>query len=150
MSRRVLRSAFGALKARVDWPVAARFPVRRPDDGISIYVIERAANADNVDRLAPQADKSYRWDLATRPGEKFDLLHQLILAHPPEENEWIVIADDDVVLSRGDLRRFVAISARLGFDLAQPAHDRRGFVNYGLTVSRIGVRARQTTFVEIG
>lgn len=145
-----MRAPFDALKAGLDWPIAARFPLRPSDHRIALYVIERLRNSDNVARLAAQVDEAHRWHLDERPGQKFELLNQLIRENSPRADEWVVFADDDVLISRGDLRRFVALSAALGFDVSQPGHDRRGFVNYGLTVSRIGTRARETTFVEIG
>jgi len=83
-------------------------------------------------------------------GRKFDLVDAMAREQPPDPDEWLVVADDDIRLVRGDLARFVAIADAAGFDLAQPALDRRGKVTSGITVSRPLTRARLTSFVEFG
>jgi hypothetical protein len=138
------------LKARIDVPLALRAPVPKTAARLRMYVIERERNRINVDLFASQADYVHRWPLDEKPGLKFELLAEMMVEHAPQPGEWVVIADDDVRIIRGDLRRLVSISNALGFDLAQPGVDRRSFHTWGITVSRPLTRARLTSFVEIG
>ena len=139
------------LKALVDWPLSLRPPVPRRTPPFRAYCVERRANADVVNALAAQARDLHRWSLDVGAGMKFDLLARLVAQHPPRSSEeWLVFLDDDVTIVRGTLATFIGIAAALAFDVAQPGHDRRGYVNYGLTVSRPFTRARLTSFVEIG
>jgi len=137
------------VERHIDWPMGLRpaLPAVPPFRG---YVVARPRNSANIGVLRDASPALHVHDLSSRPGKKFPLLADLIAANPPRPDEWVVIADDDVVFTRGDLSRFIAIAAALAFDVAQPSHDRRGFVNYGLTVSKPFRRARETTFVEIG
>lgn len=138
------------LKARLDWPVALR-PGRLSAPPFRVYVIAREQNAAHVSALARQTGGRIEvWPLDERPGRKFDLLDRMLRERPPEPEEWLVVADDDIRLVRGDVGRFVAIAAAAGFDLAQPGQDRRGFATYGVTVSKPLTRARLTSFVTAG
>ena len=124
------------LKALVDWPLSLRPPVPRRTPPFRAYCVERRANADVVNALAAQARDLHRWSLDVGAGMKFDLLARLVAQHPPRSSEeWLVFLDDDVTIVRGTLATFIGIAAALAFDVAQPGHDRRGYVNYGLTVS---------------
>jgi glycosyltransferase involved in cell wall biosynthesis len=151
------------IKARVDLPLRVR-PAVGAAPPFRVYVIYRQKNAGNVARLAAQTPPGHlhAWaldevapecaaaTLGAGPGLKFDLLRELLRLAPPAPDEYCVVADDDVHLVRGSLSRFLALADAANFDIAQPGHDRRGFPNYGLTVSRPLSRARLTTFVEIG
>jgi hypothetical protein len=138
------------VKARVDWPVALR-PGKLAGAPFRVYVIARERNAAHVKALAEQADGRIEiWPLEQRPGRKFDLLDQLVRERPPAPDEWLVVADDDIRIIRGDLARLIAIAKAAGFDLAQPGHDRRGNLSHGMTISRPLARARLTSFTEIG
>lgn len=152
-----------ALKARVDWPIRLRPAIDRTEQ-CSVFVVYRRRNARHVVALREQAGvvNLCAWALdSVEPslrdvtigegaGNKFELLDRMLQACPRPANEWLVMADDDVTFVRGDISLFVNMASRCGAELAQPGHDRRGFVNYGITVSRPLTRARQTTFVEIG
>ena len=68
---------------------------------------------------------------------------------------WLVVADDDLVFTRGSLVSLLDVCRRAGFDLAQPARsdDNRMHefnVAHEITRARNLSRARLTTFVEIG
>ena len=62
--------------------------------------------------------------------------------------DWVLVVDDDVVLPRGFLDRFLH-HAR-GLQLAQPAHRRHSHAAWPHTRRRAGAPVRPTTFVEIG
>jgi hypothetical protein len=73
-----------------------------------------------------------------------------ILADAPFTADWLVIIDDDVVLPRGFLDRFVALAEAFELQLAQPAHAFASHAAWDITRRRPGVLARRTRFVEIG
>ena len=137
------------IKAVVDHPLALRKAPSRPPPARG-YVIGRGRNDEVVRKLVETDFPWHRWNLDESPGKKFNLLNRLLAMSPPQDGEWLVFADDDVVITRGGLARFLALANEAEFDIAQPGHDRRGYPNYGLTVSRPLSRARLTTFVEIG
>jgi hypothetical protein len=69
---------------------------------------------------------------------------------PPEDADWLLLVDDDVVLPRGFLDRFLVCAERYGFRLAQPAHAFASHAAWTITRRRPGLVARRTNFVEIG
>lgn len=138
------------LKARLDWPVALR-PGRFAAPPFRVYVVASDQNRANVSALAEQAGGRIEvWPLDRHPGPKFDLLARLLRARPPGPDEWLVVADDDIRVVRGDLARLVGIARAAGLEMAQAGHDRRGYVSHGITVSRPLTRLRLTNFVECG
>jgi GT2 family glycosyltransferase len=64
--------------------------------------------------------------------------------------DWLLVIDDDVVLPRGFLDRFLAAAEGAGLRLAQPAHRRRSHAAWPVTRRRPGQDVRRTRFVEIG
>ena len=81
---------------------------------------------------------------------KFQNLNALLRAHPPDEIDWLLVVDDDVVLPRGFLDRFLHVAEDAGLRLAQPAHRLHSHAAWAITRRRPGALARETTFVEIG
>lgn len=86
------------------------------------------------------------------PGTRWELLNRLVTSAGDEvgADDWIVVADDDVYFSRGDILRLVTTAARAGFDLAQPAHAFLSTHTYTFNNGRRFSRARLVGFVEIG
>jgi hypothetical protein len=83
------------------------------------------------------------------PGKgKWENLNAALKDVPPAD--WLLLVDDDVILSRGFLDRFVALAERFGFELAQPAHAFASHAAWEITRRRPGVLAHRTRFVEIG
>jgi hypothetical protein len=135
----------------------ARYPV-------TMLVVARSRNAHQVKALARQfAVTDLRvWGLdgpiealrphtvGTGPGQKFELLNRLYEASPIPGDHWIVVADDDVVLSRGTGQKLIQIGARARFDLFQPGHSLSSLYIHTFLVGRPAVRADLVTFVEIG
>lgn len=81
-------------------------------------------------------------------GTKFDLLNE-ILRRLDGSFEWLVVSDDDLVFTRGDVAALQRRCSRAGLDLAQPGRADPG-VSHPITAARRLSRARRTSFVEIG
>ena len=60
---------------------------------------------------------------APRPGAtKWESLNALLAHTPADGYDWLLVYDDDVILSRGFLDGFLLLSDRFGLELAAPAH----------------------------
>ena len=81
---------------------------------------------------------------------KWANLRATLERHPPGDADWLLIADDDVVLPTGFLDAFVLVAERAGLQLAQPAHAFASHAAWPVTRRRPGALARRTRFVEIG
>ncbi len=90
--------------------------------------------------LAPPADGAGKWAN----------VNAALVAAPLADADWLVIIDDDVVLPRSFLDRFLLLAERFGFELAQPAHAFASHAAWDVTRRRPGVLAHRTRFVEIG
>lgn len=86
------------------------------------------------------------------PGErgKFENLNALLAEHTLDGRDWVLVVDDDVVLPKGFLDRFVALAERAGLRLAQPAHRLASHAAWPVTRRRPASLVRETSFVEIG
>jgi GT2 family glycosyltransferase len=91
-------------------------------------------------QLAPPADGAGKWAN----------INAALAAAPPDDADWLLIVDDDVLLPRGFLDRFLLLAERFGFELAQPAHAFASHAAWDVTRRRPGVLAHRTRFVEIG
>lgn len=81
---------------------------------------------------------------------RFENLNLLLREHPVGDADWLLIADDDVLLPRGFVDRFVFLSERFSFALAQPAQSLDSHAAWATTRRRARLTARETGFVEIG
>jgi hypothetical protein len=99
------------------------------------------------DVLSPLRDVTVASDLT---GGKFENVNKVLEGRDPAARDWLLIVDDDVVLPRHFLDRFIAICEALDFALAQPAQTWRSHAAWRVTRRRGGSVARQTRFVEIG
>jgi len=81
---------------------------------------------------------------------KFENLNRMLAAHPADGHDWLLLIDDDVLLPRGFLDRFLFLAERFSLDLAQPAHRLSSHAAWPLTRRRPFSVARETPFVEIG
>jgi len=88
----------------------------------------------------------------TDAGEKgkWENINGLLDATPPQEYDWLLLVDDDVVLPRGFLDGFLFLAERFDLRLAQPAHRRRSHGAWEVTRREWGSVVRETRFVEIG
>lgn len=85
-------------------------------------------------------------------GGKFENLNLLLAGarRPPDEVEWLLTLDDDVLLPPRFLDRMIGVCERLGFTLAQPAQTLTSHAAWPVTRRRPLSIARRTPFVEIG
>jgi hypothetical protein len=84
------------------------------------------------------------------PGAKFDLINQLLLARACPPAHPVVIADDDVLIRRGNLARLISVMEKADLHLAQPAHESYSFHTHAMTRRRHLTIAQLSTTVEIG
>jgi hypothetical protein len=94
------------------------------------------------------------------PGDlgKFENLNRMLAAEvgarvgEPSigDHDWLLLIDDDVLLPRGFLDRFLFLAERFSLDLAQPAHRLNSHAAWLLTRRRPFSVVRETPFVEIG
>jgi hypothetical protein len=83
-------------------------------------------------------------------GGKFQNLNVLLGAAADGPLDWLLVVDDDVVLPRRFLDRFIAVCERFDFALAQPAMTLMSHAAWDVTRRRGGSYARETRFVEVG
>jgi GT2 family glycosyltransferase len=87
---------------------------------------------------------------------KFENLNRLLAAEGVGPTgaaaafDWLLVADDDVVLPPGFLDRFLALAERFDLRLAQPAHRLASHAAWPVTRRRPASLVRETAFVEIG
>ncbi len=67
-----------------------------------------------------------------------------------DDPDWLLLIDDDILLPRGFLDRFLFLAERFALDLAQPAHRLRSHAAWSVTRRRPFSVVRETPFVEIG
>jgi hypothetical protein len=130
---------------------------------LSIY---RRDNRDAVGRLVEEA-RSAGWRTAlwaldepvpelreatagSGPGPRTELLNRLASWVDPRADEYVVIADDDIAVTRGGLDELLRMASRARLGLAQPAHDWKSFSSHDITVGHPWSAVRHTGFVEIG
>jgi GT2 family glycosyltransferase len=149
---RDLRARASGLRGRLALARAARrSPVRR----VHVVGVARPEHLRNVARLRRELGRS-RHDVALHfvppaPGAgKWANVNAALVAEPPAGADWLLIVDDDIVLPRGFLDRFIASAEAFGLELAQPAHAFASHAAWDVTRRRPGVLARRTRFVEIG
>ncbi len=84
------------------------------------------------------------------PGGKFENLNAVLADSDLSLRDWLIVVDDDMLLPKRFLDRFIAICEALGFALAQPAQTWRSHAAWHITRRRGGSVARETRYVEIG
>ena len=136
--------------ARAGRGVAVRDAPRRT---VHVVGIVRPENLRTVARLRRELTRSkHAVELHLIAGEagrgKWENLNAAL--QPVPDADWLLLVDDDVVLPRGFLDRFVPLAERFGFELAQPAHAFASHAAWEITRRRPGVLAHRTRFVEIG
>ncbi|HWK28856.1 MAG TPA: glycosyltransferase [Solirubrobacter sp.] len=146
------RGRVAGLRGRLELARAARSaPARR----VHVVGVTRPEHARTVARLRRELARSRHavaLHLATgAPGAgKWANVNAALAAAPVADADWLLIVDDDVVLPRGFLDRFLAAAEAFGLELAQPAHAFASHAAWDVTRRRPGVLARRTRFVEIG
>jgi hypothetical protein len=82
------------------------------------------------------------------PAPKFELLNRVL--KDADAFDWVIIADDDVVIAETWLDSYLTLADRFGFALSQPARTRDSFIDHQIVAQAPGLLARRTCFVEIG
>lgn len=142
------KDARAALRLR---PRMKRSPRRR----VHVVGVARPENLRTVARLRRELARSHH-DVALHLAApaagagKWANINAALAAAPLGDADWLLLVDDDVVLPRGFLDRFLALAEGFGFELAQPAHAFASHAAWDVTRRRPGVLARRTRFVEIG
>lgn len=115
----------------------------RPDHARSAAAVaaelRRSHHAVDLVRVVPAAGAG-----------KWANLNAALAEHPAAGHDWLLLADDDVVLPRGFLDAFLFLAERFDLRLAQPAHAHASHAAWDVTRARAGLVARRTRFVEIG
>jgi hypothetical protein len=84
-------------------------------------------------------------------GGKLENVDRLLSGVPETGRfDWTLVLDDDVLLPRRFLDRFIALCEAFALDLAQPAQTWRGQSAWRVTRRRPASLVRETRFVEIG
>jgi len=145
----------GALKdARANLRLPHRLE-RGPRRRVHVVGVARPENLRTVARMRRELTRSHH-DVAVHlappaPGAgKWANINAALAATPLGDADWLLLIDDDVILPRGFLDRFLALAESYGFELAQPAHAFASHAAWDVTRRRRGVLARRTRFVEIG
>jgi hypothetical protein len=145
----------GARRLAVVQPLRLRRAAQQwPSRRVLTLAIERT----DVPNVLPAAHAELRRSrhqvtfAATAAGArgKFENLNELLIDHPIESHDWLLVIDDDVVLPGGFLDVFIFLAERFQLRLAQPAHAYRSHAAWSVTRRRTGSVARLTNFVEIG
>jgi GT2 family glycosyltransferase len=144
----------GAVKDAAAALVAPRGLAGGEPRRVAVLLFARPEHAALADAAAARL-RSSRHDVALtrivpRAGEgKWQAVNRVLGPAPPAA-DWLVICDDDIVLPRRFLDRFLALAERHGLVLAQPAHAFRSHAAWPVTRRRPAAAARRTRFVEIG
>ena len=96
---------------------------------------------------APLAADTVATSLA---GGKYENVDAVLRAAGGGDADWTLVVDDDVLLPRGFLDRFLGVCEHLDLALAQPAQSSASFAAWPHVRRRRGTLARETRFVEIG
>ena len=99
-----------------------------------------------LDEVAPELASQ---TVGEGAGEKLPLLNETISRLGPFDGP-LLLSDDDIAVTRGDLATLVSLALRAGLGIAQPAHAEGSEVSHGITRARTRSRVRLTTFVESG
>jgi hypothetical protein len=166
-SRRVVRRARRRAGAALEHLGPARLvPLGSSADPASIAFVSiyRYGNVPTLSRLLAQLPPSAEvrlWALdrvhgdvadltvGSGPGGRLDLLNTLA-GGLTGGREVLLIADDDVELVVGGLRRLLRAGTALGLDLFQAAHAAGSVSAFSFTRMRLLSFARETSFVEQG
>jgi hypothetical protein len=134
-------------------PEIAIIGVYRARNAARVRALQEGAGRDAqmlvwaLDNVAPELAP---WTVGHGPGLRIELLNRLYAHLPADFGGWLVLADDDVVLSMGTLAQAVELAGLAGFGLCQPAHDRNSRRSHRINEAHAMSVARLTTFVEVG
>ena len=100
------------------------------------------------DRIPPGLEEV---TVALTPGApKFTLVNRELGKVDLRRYSFVIVCDDDITLPRHFLDEYLALVEEFGFALAQPARTHDSYTDHHFVSQLLGIRARQTRFVEIG
>jgi hypothetical protein len=85
---------------------------------------------------------------ARRP--KFDFVNELLTGQSLESFDYVVLADDDILLPDRFLDALTRLQGLLQLAIAQPARTAKSYIDHPIVQQHPGLVARETRFVEIG
>lgn len=133
-------------------PHAAMICVYRGRNAALVENLVQQAIASNMKVALWALDNTVQalspFTIGSGPGLRLTLLNRLYERIRMNEMDHIVISDDDVSFTRGNLTQLLSAITDCGFGLAQPAIA-VGW-NHELTRARFLTLARWTSFVEVG
>jgi hypothetical protein len=100
-----------------------------------------------LDEIAPELAE---FTVGCGPGMRLVNFNRLYNAAPVESDCWVVLSDDDVFFTKGDLERCVDLMKVAGLSLAQPGQSPWGWWTDVFCLARPFVTARDTNCVEQG
>jgi hypothetical protein len=138
-----------------------------PGAQVAVVSVTRARHADTVRQLVASCPDGWTvrlWSLdgvvvpdlrpltaGHGPGSRLELLNRLVATIPPaDRRDGLVVADDDVRFTIGDVGALVEAGRRVGYDLYQPAHVATSHHSWTFVRRRPLSFARETEFVEQG
>lgn len=93
-------------------------------------------------------DELRHWTVGNGPGGKFSLLNHLI--QDADDPRYLIVADDDIVINHGNLRRLVETGSQADLGLFQASQANHSLWSHWITKRVRLAKVRETTFVEIG
>ena len=132
-----------------------------PPRKVLVLGVERPEHRALAQKIRDELLRSrHEVDLHTvAPGQlgKFENLNRLLAdglggmgGSSIPDHDWLLLVDDDVLLPRDFLDRFLFLAERFSLDLAQPAHRLNSHAAWSVTRRRPFSVVRETPFVEIG
>ena len=125
-----------------------------PTQKVLVLGVERPQHRKLIGAIRGELARSrHEVEIHFAPAEelgKFENLNLLLGAHRPEDRDWLLVIDDDIVLPKDFLDSFLFLAERFRLDLAQPAHRLASHAAWRVTRRHGGDVVRETRFVEIG
>lgn len=81
---------------------------------------------------------------------KFELVNSILRSIDLKNYDFVIVCDDDVYLPKGFVDAFIEHQLRYNLSLCQPARTHNSYIDHAIVEQADGVKARRTTFVEIG
>ena len=153
--------AFKSVRTRLAEMIEGEPPIMTNAVAYSLVGVYRRRNSENIVALNPPAGSTYLWALdeiapelsemtvGVGPGNRFELVNRLLKIRA-EHDDWLVVVDDDVQMTRGNLSSAVAIAELADFDLCGISHSRWSYLNWSCTLHQYHSIARLMHYVEQG
>lgn len=159
------------LRTRLPAPAAGTRPGQKPSVLVlGIYLANKPNTAAHlVQRFAAASDHSVTQAWVALNGDpadaglaavtverldgfvpKFCIMNRLLARLDWRCYDYLLFADDDIVVAHGFLDAYLALQAEFDLALAQPARTRNSYADRKFCRQQPGLRGRRTRYVEIG